>query len=114
MNDETREAIVEQACEIMHNAYEAAALAEGWGTQARSNKPWADVPEANKATMRAAVRALLASPALDAVVAERVAALAEEAIARLGKYRTGLDSTIFVLQEHQLRAALRERGQTDE
>jgi len=57
---------------------------------------------------------LLASPALDAVVAERGAALAEDVIARLGKYRTGLDSTIFVLQEHQLRAALRERSQSDE
>jgi hypothetical protein len=50
---------VEQACEIMHDAYEEAAVTAGWETQERSRKPWADVPEANKETMRAAVRALL-------------------------------------------------------
>lgn len=32
----------------------------GWDTQQRSRVPWVDVPEANKAAMRAAVRALLA------------------------------------------------------
>lgn len=46
-------------CEIMHNAYEEAAISTGWETQVHSRKPWADVPEANKATMRAAVSALL-------------------------------------------------------
>jgi hypothetical protein len=50
---------VERLCEVMHDAYEAAAATEGWETQERSRKPWADVPEANKATMRAAVSALL-------------------------------------------------------
>jgi hypothetical protein len=50
---------VERACEVMHDAYEAAASREGWETQEASRKPWSDVPEANKATMRAAVRALL-------------------------------------------------------
>lgn len=55
--DET--ARVEWACEIMHDAYEAAAVREGWETQERSRKPWADVPEANRATMRGAVGALL-------------------------------------------------------
>lgn len=50
---------VEQACEVMHDAYEKAAVGAGWETQAASRKPWADVPEANKTTMRAAVRALL-------------------------------------------------------
>lgn len=50
---------VEAACEVMHDAYERAAATEGWETQERSRKPWADVPEANKATMRAAVGALL-------------------------------------------------------
>lgn len=59
MNADTREEMVEQACEVMHDAYEAAALAEGWETQARSRVPWPDVPEANKRTMRAAVRALV-------------------------------------------------------
>lgn len=50
---------IEQACEVMHDAYEAAAVGAGWETQQQSRKPWADVPEANKVTMRAAVAALL-------------------------------------------------------
>lgn len=50
---------VDALCEVIHDAYEAAAKREGWETQARSRKPWADVPEANKATMRVAVLALL-------------------------------------------------------
>lgn len=50
---------VEQACEIMHDAYEEAAVKAGWSTQEASQKPWIDVPEANKETMRAAVSALL-------------------------------------------------------
>lgn len=50
---------VEEACEVMHDAYERAAIGAGWETQAASRKPWADVPEANKITMRAAVGALL-------------------------------------------------------
>ena len=50
---------VEEACEVMHDAYEQAALGTGWETNPASRKPWADVPEANKATMRAAVIALL-------------------------------------------------------
>lgn len=50
---------VEVACVVMHDAYEAAARGAGWETQEASRKPWADVPEANKATMRAAVGALL-------------------------------------------------------
>jgi len=54
------DAEVEEACEIMHDAYEAAAVDNGWDTQARSRRPWAEVPSANQATMRAAVRALLA------------------------------------------------------
>jgi hypothetical protein len=50
---------VERACEVMHDAYEKAAVGAGWETQAASRKPWADVPEASKQTMRAAVGALL-------------------------------------------------------
>lgn len=49
---------LEEACEVMHDAYERAAAGAGWETQAASRKPWADVPEANKVTMRAAVMAL--------------------------------------------------------
>ena len=51
--------LVEEACQVMHDAYEEAAVSAGWETQSRSRKPWAEVPEANKATMRAAVSALL-------------------------------------------------------
>lgn len=54
---------VEYLCEVMHDAYEAAALTTGWETQSRSRKPWSSVPEANKATMRVAVRAVLAAAA---------------------------------------------------
>lgn len=58
---------IEKYCELMHDAYERAALGAGWETQQASRKPWADVPEANKATMRAAVRALVPVVAQDAL-----------------------------------------------
>jgi hypothetical protein len=65
--------LIETLCEIQHDAYEGAATREGWATQEASRKPWSDVPEANKRTMRAAVRALLESlpetPAADALEA---------------------------------------------
>jgi hypothetical protein len=50
---------VERYCEVMHDAYENAAVGAGWETNPASRKAWAGVPEANKATMRVAVRALL-------------------------------------------------------
>jgi hypothetical protein len=50
---------IEEACEIMHDAYEKAAVGAGRETQQASRKPWADVPEPNKVTMRAAVQALM-------------------------------------------------------
>ena len=50
---------VEKACEVMHDAYEKAALGTGWETNLASRKPWSDVPEANKETMRVSVKALL-------------------------------------------------------
>lgn len=56
---DAKDAYIEQCCEVMHNAYEKAALGAGWETQVASRKPWSDVPEANKTTMRAAVTALL-------------------------------------------------------
>lgn len=57
---EIPEAAVEQACEVMHDAYERAAVIHAWETNPASrHQDWADVPEANKATMRDAVRALL-------------------------------------------------------
>jgi hypothetical protein len=52
-------AFVERACEVMHDAYEAAAKGAGWQTQAASRVPWSDVPLPNKVTMRVAVRALI-------------------------------------------------------
>jgi len=51
--------MVESACRVMHDAYERAAVGAGWETNPASRKPWADVPEANKASMRAAITALL-------------------------------------------------------
>jgi hypothetical protein len=48
----------EDVCIRLHDAYEEAAVLEGWETQQASRKPWADVPETNKRTMRAAVRAI--------------------------------------------------------
>lgn len=55
-----RDPRIEAACEVMHDAYEKAAVGAGWETNPASRKPWADVPESNKETMRAAVTALLA------------------------------------------------------
>lgn len=52
---------LEYYCEVMHDAYEEAAVGAGWETNEKSRKPWADVPESNKATMRVAVRALISS-----------------------------------------------------
>jgi hypothetical protein len=60
MSDRLTAALVEHLCEVQHDAYEAAAVREGWSTQEASRKPWRDVPEANKATMRASMRAVLA------------------------------------------------------
>lgn len=51
--------LVEQACEVMHDAYEDAASKYEWETQLASRKAWAHVPERNKATMREAVKVLL-------------------------------------------------------
>lgn len=53
------EEFIENCCEVMHDAYEKAAAGAGWETNPASRKPWVDVPEANKVTMRAAVGALL-------------------------------------------------------
>lgn len=72
-------ALVEECCEVMHDAYEAAAVETGWETQERSRKPWADVPEANKVTMRRAVSALLAHmntlPTVDGATVDEAAVL---------------------------------------
>ena len=44
---------IDELCEIAHQTYEAAAAAHGWETQKRSRVAWADLPEENKAAMRA-------------------------------------------------------------
>jgi hypothetical protein len=52
-------AFIERACEVLHDAYERAAAAAGWQTQAASRVEWPRVPPANQQTMRVAVRALI-------------------------------------------------------
>jgi hypothetical protein len=52
---------IDRLCEVLHDAYEKAAVGAGWETQPASRKPWAAVPEPNKQTMRTAVTALLAT-----------------------------------------------------
>lgn len=64
---------IEQFCEAFHDAYERAAVNEGWQTQKRSRVPWKYVPAENKATMRAAAREVLARH--DAEVIEKCAGL---------------------------------------
>jgi hypothetical protein len=54
-----RVALIERLCERMHEAYEEAAVSEGWSTQASSRKPWSEVPDANRRTMRQSVAAAL-------------------------------------------------------
>jgi len=56
----------ELVAELMHDAYELAAVRHGWATQERSRVAWADLPEPNKMTMLDAVRAGLA-PIIDAL-----------------------------------------------
>lgn len=58
-SDDYPDDLIEGCCEAMHDAYERAAVIAGWKTQEASRKPWADVPEANKQTMRYAVASLI-------------------------------------------------------
>jgi hypothetical protein len=51
--------VLERCCEVMHDACEAAAIRHGWKTQEASRRPWKDVPESNKCTMRCAVNTLI-------------------------------------------------------
>ena len=72
--------LVEAACIAAHDAYEAAAKESGWATNLQSRKPWVEVPEANKAAMRAGIGAALALPAVQPdAAAIREAALREAA-----------------------------------
>lgn len=54
-----KDTVLERLCVVLHDAYEHAAVEEGWDTQAKSRVPWQEVPEANKRTMRRAVERLL-------------------------------------------------------
>ena len=50
---------LDTCCRVLHESYERAALEAGWETQIETRVEWADVPEANKVTMRQAVAFLL-------------------------------------------------------
>ena len=43
----------DELCEIAHDTFETAAAAHSVSTQERARIPWADLPEENKAAMRA-------------------------------------------------------------
>ena len=49
---------IDELCELAHEVYETAASAHGWETQERSRVAWADLPEENKAAMRAMMTVL--------------------------------------------------------
>jgi hypothetical protein len=51
--------VIERLCRVQHEAYELAAIENGWATQVASRVEWDDVPEANKKTMRNSMRAVL-------------------------------------------------------
>lgn len=54
-----RQWLIERLCKVQHDAYEAAAIEEGWETNGKSRVPWDQVPEANKQTMRRSMEAVL-------------------------------------------------------
>jgi len=53
------EKAVERRARAMHDAYEAAAMLQGWETQKICRVPFDELPEANKRTMYATARATL-------------------------------------------------------
>lgn len=65
-----RQGDVDRFCAFMHDAYEAAAAQQGWKTQEASRKPWSEVPEANKATMRHTMALLI--PEVERYLLEQV------------------------------------------
>lgn len=55
-----REKLIEYLCALQHKVYEEQALLEGWETHRDiPGSDWRGVPEANKATMRASMAAVL-------------------------------------------------------
>lgn len=60
MSAERSEAeIVEAMARAGHDEYERVAPEYGWGTQEQTRVPWDDLPESNRAVMRAAYGAAL-------------------------------------------------------
>lgn len=59
MNLEPPIYITDVLCQKLHDAYEQEALNHGWKTQEKSRVSWFDLPEANKNTMRGAMRVVL-------------------------------------------------------
>lgn len=59
IEDRHAQGMVEKYSKIAHEAYEKAAVGAGWETNEKSRKRWEEVPEANRACTRAAVRAVL-------------------------------------------------------
>lgn len=72
MTDWITDDLVEEMARTGHEAYERAAKAYGWDTQAASQTAWADVPEENRLTMLAAYRAALThvAPRIEAAIAD--------------------------------------------
>lgn len=61
---------VERYCEIMHDAYEAAAEREGWQTELVSGVSWVVLDDVNKTVWRGAVRAVL--PVVEADIRAKI------------------------------------------
>jgi hypothetical protein len=87
----SRDDAVRAAAEAAHDAYERRAAEVGWETQARSRVAWADVPEANKRAMYAAMDA--AAPHLTADLVREL----DEALAEVERLRVQVADTVAVL-----------------
>lgn len=61
----TRAAVVDQVAHRFHEVYETLAPKFGYETRPESAVPWADVPENNKALMRAVVDVLATEGTID-------------------------------------------------
>ena len=89
MNVVEREQLQAAIAETMHNAYEAAAVGNGWETNLRSRVSWAELPEANRATMLAAVEAALDGPLAPLVDVYDAAKAWADAIRRVDELMNG-------------------------
>lgn len=106
----SRDDAVRAAAEAAHDAYERRAVEVGWETQARSRVAWADVPEANKQAMYAAMDA--AAPHLTAdLVRERdeARAAASELIDKLSAEHVRANAAARLAADARDEAAEHER-----